>query len=702
MNLNPFTLLRRVGAKFTNTGGQVVAADAQSMGPWSGALGNFLPRQVNPWLYEALREAIPMLDGALNRLVTLDGIVTVEGNNQALCDEILDWMAGVPVNDAEGGLQAFYASQGNEVYEQGVSCGEFVVKGRDIVGLRVADSKGLLFTRDDAGLHVWYRAPGQRFAGKGDGYDTVEAILRRSAGTGSSTGPLDSGYVQLDRRRLVYVVNHPEADNPYGASMLRSLEFVSQLLLKIQNALGRSWERYGDPPLHMIYKTKNAKLTAAELKVRETLLAEGLRAALTAKAKGNSVDLVNAIGALDDITLSVIGANGFVMDVDVPAKHLLEQVVAKFGLPPWMLGLQWNTTAGQAEQQSIVVLQESKTRFERRRPGLETLIKTMLRLRGRTWSRNDWRLVQQLPNLQDEMKQAQAEFLRAQTAMMRGEVGDPTQGIDNNLRSPRRAGTPKARKTPADDSEGEPWAEPDSHLPAIERRQIAAQLKPWRKLAAQTLKTVGLSRHGKAAKAEDDEPLVWRFQPDWLAELVGQGDEFLRTSADPESAAVVKAEWEAFLRGWANAAAELDTSAAVTDALAAVRGVLRERGLQLVRSTTARAYDRRIVAELASGVYDGMNPDIVARQLRSKFDIGEYDWERLVRSEVALAQSEGKLEQYRASGYERYDYITAGDDRVSDTCLALEAAGPYAVGRGPLPMRDSHPNCRCTIAPSVQ
>jgi len=146
-----------------NQGGMLAAAQRQSspMGAWSGVIGQWQPRARSPYLLEALREAIPILDGGINRLVTLDGILTVEGDNDALVQEIDTWMRNVPVNDLECGYQAFYAGQGAEHYEQGVGLGEFVYdrRGRDVIGLRVADSKGLAFVRETDRLRVFYRTP---------------------------------------------------------------------------------------------------------------------------------------------------------------------------------------------------------------------------------------------------------------------------------------------------------------------------------------------------------------------------------------------------------------------------------------------------------------------------------------------------------------------------------------------------------------
>lgn len=721
MNLNPFSRSRAATAldeKFANQGGSIAAItrDAQQMGPWSGPLGGWVPQAVNPFLLEALREAIPLLDGGINRLVTLDGIVRVEGGNDRIVAIIEDWIDNVPVNDAEKGLQAFYASQGNEVYEQGHAIGEpvFDAKGRDVIGTRVADSKGIFYLRDEGKLRVFYRPPRPATGTRGDGTDTVEAILRRAYSNPTASNLLGLGYIELDTEHLVYVVNNPEADGPYGTSMLRSLEFVSQILLKIENATGRVWERFGDPPFHVQYKTKHPKATYAVAMERATAIARNLAKAMNAKAKGNSIDLATGAAKDDEIVITVIGAEGEALTLEAPVKHLKEQIVAKFDLPPWMLGLP-QTGTGLGEQQGVMVLQAAKTRWSRRKPGLTQLVATMLRARGITWKRGDWMLVQELPNLMDEAKRAQANFLNAQAAIMLDERGNPQPpepgtGIDNNLRGAMNnrflmrgasrsalinAGfkVPEwlehAAKAPGD---GEPWAEEDPELPKLEARAINGTLALWHTLRDDAIDLLDLG--AKSAKVSE----VFTFDPALLARLLAMGEQFTSATTAMEGP-LTRAVWESWVRGWANAAAELDVDDAISAAQDAVRSELRERGLSLVRSGVAREYRERIVAELASGAYDGMNPANVAEQLRRQFGHGEYNWERLARSEIGLAQSEGKLAQMAANGFEEYDYITAGDSKVSAICRSLAAAGPYRIGEGPVPVRDSHPVCRCSVRP---
>lgn len=715
MNIPPY--LRNLGSalrgqKFTNAGGDIalVTRINDPMGPWSDALGAFEPRKVNPHLYEALREALPILDGAIAALVTLDGILRVEGDNDKLVAEIEDWMQNVPVNDAEKGLQAVYESQGNERYEQGLGVAEWITdkKATDIVGLRVADSKGIHFRRDASGLRVYYRPPGEPID-NGSGLGNVEALLRGgvTAGTVIDAGQLiGMGYKELDRSRLLYTVNQPDADNPYGTSILRSLEFGGQSLLTIQNALARVWSRYGDPPFLVVYKVANRKVvdTPGELDKRRDAIAKNLKAMMDQKNLGNSADLVQAIGKDDEFKIDVVGAQGTALEIEMPARHLLEQIVAKVGLPAWMLGLQFSNTQGLAEQQSGMALQGAKTRWERRNPDLTHLVATMLRLRGRTWKRGDWKLVQELPNIQDQLKAAQAGFLRAQTAMMGGDAGAAAtgnpRGIDNNLRASRGPAHKHARKAPGDSEDddpealaiGEPWAEDDPLLPVAEHKAQRKLAALWLALGVAVIAALRLQR-------DDGGDEEFGFSLDMLPGLLAAGETFLAAAGGPDSP-LVEALLFAWTRGLANAAADIPAPTTVLSLTDAVAAYLRTHGLAQVRTTFARTFRDEIVNAMVAGAYNGMSASAVATLLRQRF-AASYDWDRLVASEMATAHSAARDAQYAANGITKYDWSTAGAASVCPICIGLRDNGPYPVGSGPLPSRDSHPLCRCSTIPHL-
>ncbi len=172
----------------------------------------------------------------------------------------------------------------------------------------------------------------------------------------------------------------------------------------------------GDPPLNVVYKTKNRSLKEAELNTRKTTIANNIAAVMRAKRSGNSAEFVNAIGADDDITITVIGAQDQMIDMDVPARHMVDQVTAKFGLPGWMLGVPSSSVQGQSEAQCNIVLQESQTRWASTAPALTRIIETLLRLRGRTWKPGD--LPASTGGAGDPSKQLQSAIDRMSAKLM--------------------------------------------------------------------------------------------------------------------------------------------------------------------------------------------------------------------------------------------------------------------------------------------
>jgi len=728
MNINPRTWF--AGRKSNDIGSGAIARAATAMGPWQQALNGFVPREVNPWFLEALRSSLGVLDGAMNRLVTVDGIIDVEGGNDKLVQLIQrELIAGIPVNDLQGGLQAFYAGQGNELYEQGFTVAEMVYdrRGRELIGLQVADSKGVLFHRDrDSGqLQTWYLPPMANATGRCDGTDAVETVLRNTAQQLNVSLIQGNGYTLVAPERMIYSAFNPENGQPYGVSLLRGIEFVSQILLKMHNATGQAWERFGDPVFHVNYKTKNRSLKGDPLEKRRQMLASDLHAALTAKRLGNSADFTTAVGADDEITVTIIGGDGKVLSIEMPARHMLEQILAKTGLPAWMLGMQFSTAERMADNQAEVVLQESKTRFEARLHGLNRVVETWMRGRGLTWKPGDWNLTQKLPNLRDELKRAQAGFLNAQTELMQRGGSAAPAGQDPASADPSGAPAKTAHEmaiSTFDDpivrsalmkliappvgkhaghvhtkaATGETWAIDDPNLPRIETAAIAALQTAWKKLADDTLKALELPTTKAAGE-------VFAFDIiSMLQRLTQLQAEFVATSTAPDSA-LVQLALEIWTRGIENAAAGVDREAEAAQVVEASR-TARAQALpgelhQVLSKTTVRVYENDIVHALQEGTYNGDNPRQVAAELRKKFDGHNYDWQRLASSEMAVSHAKGQADALHGMGIGQYDWKLAPE--ACAICEKIAADGPYAVGVGPMPVRDSHPGCFCVITGRV-
>ena len=62
--------------------------------------------------------------------------------------------------------------------------------------------------------------------------------------------------------------------------------------------------------------------------------------------------------AVGDVDIKVIGADGPILDSQAPVRQILEQLVARTGIPPFMLGLSWSSTERMSAQQADMLTTE--------------------------------------------------------------------------------------------------------------------------------------------------------------------------------------------------------------------------------------------------------------------------------------------------------------------------------------------------------
>ena len=120
--------------------------------------------------------------------------------------------------------------------------------------------------------------------------------------------------------------------------------------------------------------------------------------------------------AVGDVDIQVIGADAPVLDSEVPVRQILEQVVAKTGIPPFMLGLSWSSTERMSSQQADMLTTEITAIRRTITPVVERICRLWLRTRG--WD-SRFEVVWDDINLQDEVEEARAELYREQARRLR-------------------------------------------------------------------------------------------------------------------------------------------------------------------------------------------------------------------------------------------------------------------------------------------
>ena len=343
-----------------------------------GALDGYVPlRHGEIAIYRAIREAVPIVDAAIWKLIRLTGGVTVTCREKK-AQEGLDWfLQHVNTGRGQRGIQSFLDCYLDSMLTCGRAVGEIVPDRRrtDIAALLCGNVTDVEIKEGDSPLEfaIWGRDPG--------------GMMRR-----------------LPRQELLlFTPFQPETDSPYGVSMLRSMPFLTEILLKIYQATGMNWERMGNLRFAVVYKPGDTPMDQALVQERSRQIAREWSAAMQAGKDGSVRDFV----AVGDVEIKVIGADNQVLDSEVPVRQILEQLVARTGIPPFLLGLSWSSTERMSTQQADMMTSEITAIRRSLEPVVERVCELWLRLHGYdSRVEVDWQDI----NLQDLVEEARAEL----------------------------------------------------------------------------------------------------------------------------------------------------------------------------------------------------------------------------------------------------------------------------------------------------
>ncbi len=291
-----------------------------------GALRSFTPLGAGEErIYRQLREAIPVLDAAVGKLVRLSGGFSVkcrDADAQAALEKFLKTM---PAGYGQVGIDSFLSCYVDSLLTYGRAVGEIVMAGNQVRGLCWGDVTALEVSQGASPMEVELWGPDEK------------GLLR----------PLP--YPQL----LLFTAMNPEPAHPYGVSMFRGMPFLADILMKIYATLGSNWERSGNVRYSVVCKgDENMDPATAQERGRQ-VATEWARAMEDSKT-GTVRDFV----AVGDVQIKVIGGEAPILDSQVPVRQILEQLVAKTGLPPFLLGLNWSTTERMSTQQADILTSE--------------------------------------------------------------------------------------------------------------------------------------------------------------------------------------------------------------------------------------------------------------------------------------------------------------------------------------------------------
>ncbi|MCQ2479575.1 MAG: phage portal protein [Clostridia bacterium] len=342
-------------------------------------------------LYRELREAIPIIDAAIYKLVRLTVGFRIECTNEKNTEKINRFLGEIPVGSNRYGIYEFISSYFEQLLTYGTAVGEMVTDKRgNLAALFNADLKNIELKKSD------------------DGMKTIVC-----------TGNLGMAEPVKYQNLVLLSVLNPEGDSICGVSLLKGLPFVSGIITKIFTTIGENWERAGNVRYAVTYKPQNDVMDRAYARERAQQVAKEWGEAM--KAGGPVRDFV----AVGDVSIKAIGADNQILDCEVPARLMLEQIVAKTGIPPFLLGLSWSSTERMSSQQADLLTSELEAYRRILTPVILKICNTYLKLNGIA---DKPTVVWDDITLQDEVEQSRARLYDAQRMKIENELKGENNG----------------------------------------------------------------------------------------------------------------------------------------------------------------------------------------------------------------------------------------------------------------------------------
>lgn len=344
------------------------------------ALNSYVPlNNTQHLLYASLREAIPIIDSAISKLVRLLGTFEVVCADKTAERRLKYFLDNVKTGGNNAGFKCFLGTYFDRLLTYGTAVAEIIPYS------------------DYSSIYGLYNAANSDILLKNNRNNPLKLDV----------------YVQQDNGEVVPVKNqelimitslNPQPEKAGGTSILQGLSFVSNILLKIFTAIGQNWDRVGNVRFAVTYKPPNDGTDGIYTQQRAELIADEWSKAMQDKGLSDFV-------AVGDVDIKVIGADNQILDCQTPGRLLLEQIVSKLSIPPFILGLSWSSTERMSSQQADILTSELEHYRDLLNPMINKVCSMWLAMNGYS---TEHELVWSNINLQDEVELANARLINTQ------------------------------------------------------------------------------------------------------------------------------------------------------------------------------------------------------------------------------------------------------------------------------------------------
>lgn len=284
-----------------------------------------LPSAIEPFekeLYDRLRNAVPIIDAALMKIIRLTGGYKVVCSDEKLQLRLDDFLENIPVGLTGKSINDFTDNFLDSLLTYGSAVGEIAIdsSGEQIAGLWNGDVSAIRVT---SGKNPFIR----QYTVKNND-DTVKNIVHPE--------------------RILY------ASLTGGRPLLRGIPALCSILMRIYECIGQNFDRAGNIRYAVTYKPPSDSGDFAYSRERAVQIAKEWADGMNSAKYGQVKDFV----AVGDVDIKVIGAENQLFDTNVPVRQLMEQIIAKLSIPPFLLGLNWNTTERMSSQQADILTSE--------------------------------------------------------------------------------------------------------------------------------------------------------------------------------------------------------------------------------------------------------------------------------------------------------------------------------------------------------
>ena len=330
-------------------------------------------------LYDKLRFTVPVIDAAIIKIIRLTGGFRVISSDEKFQDRLDDFINNVPVGLTGKSLYTFIDNYLDSIITYGNAVGEIIINKNTgmIDGLYNGNICDIEIKCGNSPVERKYFLKNGR-----------ERILIRHP------------------ERILFTAMNPATDG-MGRSILRGLPVLSNILLRIYECIGQNYERIGNVRYAVTYKPSADSGERAYSKERAVQIAKEWADGMNSAKFGQVKDFV----AVGDVDIKVIGAENQLFNTEIPVRQLLEQLISKLSIPPFLLGLNWSSTERMSSQQADILTSELEYYRRLLTPVICDIGNAFMRLSGNnSVCHVEWDNI----NLQDEKELAEARLKNAQ------------------------------------------------------------------------------------------------------------------------------------------------------------------------------------------------------------------------------------------------------------------------------------------------